>query len=73
MDCGFQVLDSSPFQWNLDSGFQSLVGFRNFFLLVFVCVCVCVFFFAVFRIPKTGFLDPGVPYFGRDNSDGGGS
>ena len=60
MDCGFQVLDSSPFQWNLDSAFQSLVGFRNFF-----------FFFAVFRIPKTGFLDPGVPYFGRDDSNGG--
>ena len=69
MDCGFQVLDSSPFQWNLDSEFQSLVGFRNFFL----CVFFCVFFFAVFRIPKTGFLDRGVPYFGRDDSDGGGS
>ena len=30
MDCGFQVLDSSLFQWNLDSGFQYLVGFRDF-------------------------------------------
>ena len=26
---GFQVLDSSLCQWNLDSGFQSLVGFRT--------------------------------------------
>ena len=25
---GFQVLDSSLCQWNLDFGFQSLVGFR---------------------------------------------
>ena len=25
---GFQVLDSSPCHWNLDSGLQSLVGFR---------------------------------------------
>ena len=28
MDSGFQVLDSSLFQWNLDSGFQSLVVFQ---------------------------------------------
>ena len=28
MDSGFQVLDSSLCQWNLDSGFQSFVGFR---------------------------------------------
>ena len=28
VDSGFQVLDSSLCQWNLDSGFQSLVGFR---------------------------------------------
>ena len=28
MDSGFQVLDFSLCQWNLDSGFQSLVGFR---------------------------------------------
>ena len=28
-DLGFQVLDSSLCQWNLDTGFQSLVGFRN--------------------------------------------
>ena len=28
MDSGFQVLDSSLCQWNLDPGFQSLVGFR---------------------------------------------
>ena len=29
MDSGFQTLDSSVFfKWNLDSGFQSLVGFR---------------------------------------------
>ena len=38
VDSGFQVLDSSICQWNLDSGFQSLVGFRNPW--------------AVFRIPK---------------------
>ena len=37
-DSGFQVLDSSLGQWNLDSGFQSLVGFR--------------IPWAVFRIPK---------------------
>ena len=28
MDSGFQVLDSSFCEWNLDSGFQSLVGLR---------------------------------------------
>ena len=28
VDSGFQVLDSSICQWNLDSGFQSLMGFR---------------------------------------------
>ena len=28
MDSGFQVLDSSFCHWNLDSGFQFLVGFR---------------------------------------------
>ena len=28
VDSGFQALDSSLGQWNLDSGFQSLVGFR---------------------------------------------
>ena len=38
VDSGFQVLDSSLGQWNLDSGFQSLVGFR--------------IPWAVFRIPK---------------------
>ena len=27
VDAGLQVLDSSLCQWNLDSGFQSLVGF----------------------------------------------
>ena len=27
-DSGFQVLDSRIFQWNLNAGFQSLVGFR---------------------------------------------
>ena len=37
-DSGFQVLDSPICQWNLDSGFQSLVGFR--------------IPRAVFRIPK---------------------
>ena len=29
VDSGFQDLDSSLCQWNLDSGFQSLVGFRT--------------------------------------------
>ena len=28
VDSGFQLLDSILCQWNLDSGFQSLVGFR---------------------------------------------
>ena len=27
MDTGFRVLDSSRFQWNLDSRFHSLVGY----------------------------------------------
>ena len=39
VDSGFQALDSCICQWNLDSGFQPLVGFRNPW--------------AVFRIPKT--------------------
>ena len=38
VDSGLQVLDSSICHWNLDSGFQSLVGFR--------------IPWAVFRIPK---------------------
>ena len=38
VDFGFQVLDSSICQWNLKSGFQSLVGFR--------------ILWAVFLIPK---------------------
>ena len=38
VDSGFQIVDSSLRQWNLDSGFQSLVGF--WILLT------------VFRIPK---------------------
>ena len=29
LESGFQVLDSSLCQWNLDSGFQSLEGFRT--------------------------------------------
>ena len=29
MDTGFRVLDSSRFQWNLDSRFHSLVGFLS--------------------------------------------
>ena len=28
VDSGFQVLESSHCQWNLDSGFELLVGFR---------------------------------------------
>ena len=28
MDSGLQVLDYSLSEWNLDSGFQSLVGFQ---------------------------------------------
>ena len=28
VNSGFQVQDSSVSQWNLDSGFQSLAGFR---------------------------------------------
>ena len=31
-DLGFQVLDSSLCQWNVDAGLQSLVGFRNSFI-----------------------------------------
>ena len=38
MGSGFEVLDSSICQWNLDSGYQSLVGFR--------------IPWAVFQIPK---------------------
>ena len=29
MDSGFRVLDSSLFQWNLDSRFHSLVGYLS--------------------------------------------
>ena len=43
MDFGFQTLDSSFCQWNLDSVFQSLVGFR--------------IPWAVFRIPKPRISD----------------
>ena len=47
----FQELDSSLCRWNLDSGFQSLVGFR--------------ILSAVFRIPQAKFswtLEPRFPY-----------
>ena len=43
VDFGFQTLDSSFCQWNLDSVFQSLVGFR--------------IPWAVFRIPKPRISD----------------
>ena len=43
LDSGFQILDSSLCQWNLDSGFQSLVGFQ--------------IPWAVFRIPKSRIPD----------------
>ena len=43
VDSRFQLLDSSLCQWNLDSGFQSLVGFR--------------IPGAVFRIPKSKIPD----------------
>ena len=55
------VMNSSVSQWNLDSGFQSLVWFRNPW--------------AVFRIPKPRILDSGknfqdseiwIPYIGRN-------
>ena len=55
------VMNSSVSQWNLDSGFQSLVWFRNPW--------------AVFRIPKLRILDSGkisripksgFPYIGRN-------
>ena len=55
------VMNSSVCQWNLDSGFQSLVWFRNPW--------------AVFRIPKPRILDSGkisripksgFPYIGRN-------
>ena len=41
VDSGLQILDSSLCEWNLDSGFQSLVGFR--------------IPWAVLRIPQTQF------------------
>ena len=43
VDSGFQALDSSLCQWNLDSGFQSLVGLR--------------IPWAAFRIPTLRILD----------------
>ena len=43
VDSEFQLLDSSRCQWNLDSGFQSLVGFQ--------------IPWTVFRIPKARILD----------------
>ena len=60
VDSGFQVLDSSLGQWNLDSGFQSLVGFRIPWAVFRIPL-------AVFRIPQakishipeSGFLNMG--------------
>ena len=57
VDSGLQVLDSSLCQWNWDSGFQSLVGFR--------------IPKAVFRIPKPRihhFLTLGDPNLGAKYS-----
>ena len=50
MDSGLSVLDSSLCQWNLDSGFQSLVGF---------CIPRAVFRILqtiISQIPESGFL-----------------
>ena len=56
IDCGFQVLDFSLCQQNLDSGFQSLVG--SGFLEVY-----SGFQSPRFRIPQEKV--PGFPYMGR--------
>ena len=67
MDSGFRVLDSSLFQWNLDSRFHSLVGYlssildsglhkQNFpgFRILQT---------KIFQIPESGY-----PYMGRFRS-----
>ena len=36
VDCGFRVLDSSLFQWNVDSGFHALVGFWSTLALFWI-------------------------------------
>ena len=49
MDSGFQVLDSSLSEWNLDSGFQSLVGFQ------ILCELYSGFQSQGFRNPRANF------------------
>ena len=44
------------------TGFQSFSVGLGFWILIVSGIPEFFFFFAVFRIPKTGFLDPGVPY-----------
>ena len=72
MDSGFQVLDSSLFQWNLDSTFHSLVGYLSSILdskaldsgfhkqnfLGFQILQA-----KMFQIPESGY-----PYMGRSTS-----
>ena len=70
-DSGFQALDSSLCQWNLDSGFQSFVGFG--FLEVFSGFQspgfqVLLVKFPELRIPRatiSRFLGCGFPFMGQ--------
>ena len=62
VDFGFQVLDSSICQWNLKSGFQSLVGFRILWAVFLIPKPRIPDSTAkIARIPECGFL-----YMGRD-------
>ena len=56
VDSGFLVLDSGFCQWNLDSGFQSLVGFWNPQAVVQIPKP---------RIPDSNQRFPGFSYMGR--------
>ena len=64
MDSGFQVLDYSLYQWNLDSVFQSLVGFW---------IPRAVFQSPGFQIRQKNFSQipqSGFPYIGRREHEG---
>ena len=69
VEFGFQVLDSSLCQWNLDSGFQSLVGFRTpctvFRILKPRIPNSTCTIFPDFGSRKKKFPESGIPYTGR--------
>ena len=72
MDSGFRVLDSSLFQWNLDSRFHTLVGYLSSIL---DSKPLDSGFhkqtFPVFRLLQAKISqipEPGYPYMGRSTS-----